>query len=43
MFYSNLLLLYSFPNYCQMTLDFIEKLGSIKLDCEYRVAKEKNS
>ena len=43
MFYSNLLVLYSFPNnnYCQMTLDFTEKPGSIKLDCERRAVKKK--
>ena len=41
MFYSNLLVLYSFPNNCQMTLDFIEKRGSIKLDCECRAMKKK--
>lgn len=43
MFYSNLLVLYSFPNnnYCQMTLDFTEKPGSIKLDCECRAVKKK--
>ena len=42
MFFSNSLVLYSFPNNCQMTLDFIEKPGSIKLDCERRAVKKKN-
>lgn len=41
MFFSNSLVLYSFPNNCQMTLDFIEKPGSIKLDCERRAVKKK--
>ena len=41
MFYANLLVLYSFPIICQMTLDFIEKPGYIKLDCERRAVKKK--
>ena len=42
MFYSYLLVLYSFLSNCQMTLDFTEKPGSIKLDCERRAVKKKN-